>query len=308
MWFGRSRVQERAGDSDERSVTEPPVTGVGQPVPVNEADADQPAPNDDRTHPTSAIDALRAATSAAEWNASVPSPDAVSQIGRLHEMTLAAERRARRKLTTPGARRGVAGHARAVEAAALAMHGFTSYEGFAAIYEPPRSADETASESEATIARIRELLTELGVDPLDDPLEAAARVPDDARGRPRHSPRLARRRGERPAPAPVDDANTVAAAAASWLAAEPDTVEPVPGEPFAADPVVSEQVVEHLDITTAMASFAAPPAAATLPEPEAPAAPEPPTVAIPAFRGPRSRTAGRGARVDRDGRGRDPPR
>ena len=137
MWFGRSRVQERTGDTDETSVTERPPARLDIPAPI--------AP----PRSTSAIDALRAATNAAGSNASVPSPDDVSQIGRLHELTEAAERRSRRMLGTPGARRKLQ-QARAAEAAALEMHGFTSYEGFAAIYEPPRGADETASESEVT--------------------------------------------------------------------------------------------------------------------------------------------------------------
>ena len=185
IWFGRSRVQERPGDSDERSVTDKGssarLEGPGStdsPMPMDQTPT-PPMANPPAVPPTNtpksnapttrAIDALRAATDAAGSQLAQPSPDEVAQIGRLHEAVKTAERRARRTFATPGARRKLQ-YAIAAENAALQLHGFSTYEAFAAHYEPPPGDDET----DETIARIRVLLTELGVDPQDDPVQAAS--------------------------------------------------------------------------------------------------------------------------------------
>ena len=322
IWFGRSRVQERVGDTDERNVTERPSARMDEPP----ATGGTPAPRDDRATDVDkgpAIDALRAATNAAgsdaprpnapsfnassnspfdapvpntpNTNAPVPSPDAVSEIGRLHEMTLAAERRAKRLLGTPGARRKLQ-NARVAEAMSLQMHGFASYEAFAAIYEPERLAaslgDDSEMGSEETIARIRVLLTELGVDPLDDPLQAASvfltahegeiPAPSAARCRTAGSGTAGRR--DSVAEPALAEPLVAEPLVAEPLVAEVPVVEPVVAEvpvaePAVAEPLVAEpaeapmadHVVEHLDIAEVVANIGpAPTPAPELPAPERP--------------------------------------
>ena len=178
MWFGRSRVQDRAGDSDERSMTDraPMARRPDRPgstdaprrptgrrattTPQTAADA----PTATRARPTSG--AHRCAARGDRRRAARMSPATDARRG-LADRALArsdrvdAQRRARRAFATPGARRKLQ-YAIAAEDAALQLHGFTSYEEFAAALRADRRAN---AESDETIARIRELLTELGVDP-----------------------------------------------------------------------------------------------------------------------------------------------
>ena len=110
-WFGRSRVQDRTGDSDERGAMDDPAARRNDPDPRNdltpqragwvdekvvaaEGSSARAASNGrDSMEPDHgrAIDALRAATTAAGDGAVQPSIDDIAQIRRLHEMRLDAE-------------------------------------------------------------------------------------------------------------------------------------------------------------------------------------------------------------------------
>jgi len=193
-WFGRSRVQDRAGDSDERGVMDDPMAGRDDSTPNDDvpsrhsgwvdekvlasAQSASARPASNGSDPVAgdndhAIDALRAATSAAGERTEQPSIDDIAQVRRLHEMRVDAEHRSRRALIKPGARRKFQ-YALTAETAALRMIGFGSFEAFSAVYGAAPSADNGETESVETIARIQELLTELGVDPHGDPLRAAS--------------------------------------------------------------------------------------------------------------------------------------
>ena len=196
--FGRSRVQDRAVDSDDIPVTKEPSAGraPSAPDPATSFEATDAATNDltasaaamfanvNRTVPTyvdqkrvapdapgndRAIDALRAATTAAGTHQ--PSVDDIERIRNLHAMTADAERRSRRVVSKPGARRRYQ-YAFAAETAALQLLGFATYDEFVALHGASATASDAASDE--TIVRIRALLTELGVDPLGDPLRAAS--------------------------------------------------------------------------------------------------------------------------------------
>ena len=120
-----------------------------------------------------AIDALRAATTAAGTQPSQPTLDDIAQIRRLHETRLEAEHRARRPLPKPGARRKFQ-YALTAETAALRLIGFGSYEAFSAVYG---AADDAAAPTRNPTRRSRasrSCSTELGVDPHGDPLRAAS--------------------------------------------------------------------------------------------------------------------------------------
>jgi uncharacterized coiled-coil DUF342 family protein len=185
MWFGRSRVQDRAADSDERGVTDDASTRPSSTRPDDSTpDADTASQHsgwvDDRVLSTAAsndnggaIDALRAATTAAEAHAPQPTLDDITQIHRLHEMRVDAEQRSHRALAKPGARRRFQ-YALTAETAALRMIGFGSFDAFRTVYGSVIGADTSDTASGETIARIQELLTELGVDPHGDPLRAAS--------------------------------------------------------------------------------------------------------------------------------------
>ena len=192
MWFGRSRVQDRAGDSDTRGVTDDPTarsatTRDDESAPDADAAAEHSgwvdekvlsaaasAPDDATVFDNDrAIDALRAATTAAGTQTSQPTLDDIAQIHRLHDMRLEAEHRARRPLPKPGARRRFQ-YALTAETAALRLIGFGSYEAFSAVYGGATTTNGSDVDSTETIARIQELLDELGVDPHGDPLRAAS--------------------------------------------------------------------------------------------------------------------------------------
>ena len=186
--FGRSRVQDRAVDSDDIPVVDdqsranaavhgsngnadataphiaPPPTGtsfVTAPQPAEARDLEN-----DR-----AIDALRAATTAAGGHAPQPTTSDITRIHDLHATTADAERRARRVLSMPSASKKFQ-QALTTETEALRALGFSTYEAFATAHGTTPAIH--VSESDMTIARIRQLLTELGVDPLGDPLRAAS--------------------------------------------------------------------------------------------------------------------------------------
>ena len=91
---------------------------------------------------------------------------------RLHEVTVDARRRARRMLATPFARRKVH-DAVTEESDALHMVGFATFDEFAIVYSATPAVDDRHDENAETIARIAEILAEIGIDPSADPLEAA---------------------------------------------------------------------------------------------------------------------------------------
>lgn len=189
-WFGRGRVQERAADSDDRSV--PDDARTGPPAHSTETDSDATAPasasppyatnQDARSLAAAAgalraeresdrtISALRAATTAAGTQ---PTLAQITEVRRLHEATLEAARHPRRLGSKAGARRRLE-HAIAARTAALHEIGFTSFDEFTAVYGPTLSFDRGEPEADETIARICELLIELGVNPTADPLRAAS--------------------------------------------------------------------------------------------------------------------------------------
>jgi len=142
------------------------------------------APDDADGEDSDAIDALRAATTAVdaagaaetvgavEPRAPQLSPEHTAEIYRLHEVTLDARRRARRMLATPFARRKVH-DAVTEESDALHMIGFATFEEFAAAHSAQPAVDDAHDDNAETIARIAEILAEIGIDPSADPLEAA---------------------------------------------------------------------------------------------------------------------------------------
>ena len=119
-----------------------------------------------------AIDALRAATTAADTRMFELSSAQVAEICRLHEVTVDAQRRAGRMLATPSARRRLH-DAVTEEYDALHMLGFETFDEFATAYAATPSVDDRPEDSAETIARIAEILAEIGIDPSADPLAAA---------------------------------------------------------------------------------------------------------------------------------------
>jgi len=312
MWFGRSRVQDRAADSEERGVTDdhpstrpsPSRSNDSAPDPdvasehsgwVDDTVLSTPAANDNGR----AIDALRAATTAA-GQAPQPTLDDITQIHRLHEMRVDAEQRSRRALAKPGARRRFQ-YALTAETAALRMIGFGSFEAFNAAYGTVTGADNTDPASGETIARIQELLTELGVDPHGDPLQAASEFLTTHEGTGRDH-------------IPTPDAREGPAAVETAPAPEPETTfestsapRPEPARASNPTPTVEtasslEHAVEHLDITD-FAAIVMPPstidAGSTAPNEEAatpaPAAAEPDEDTSTAALGADTSVAGRSA-------------
>ena len=215
MRFGRSRVQDRARDSDVETVIDDPsaeteptadfARGPGdafahvdavQDAPPFEpahfvdshtitnaegartheaeaAEASAASAADDDADDSEAIDALREATSAADTRTLEVSPEHVVEIYRLHAVTVEAERRAGRILATPSARRRLH-DAVTEESDALHMLGFESFDEFAVAHSAaPAVAEHDENDNAETIARIAEILAEIGIDPSGDPLTAA---------------------------------------------------------------------------------------------------------------------------------------
>jgi predicted nucleic acid-binding Zn-ribbon protein len=207
MWFGRSRVQDRSEASDDLTPRQsgqqqpgkpqpgPPAGAPSRPAGPRSVSASAIDPNSfgaierqvdalDRTAPIApdgpsdsgyAIDALRAATTAAgareESARARPAPDYIAEVRRLHEASLEAASKSRR-LSRSRARR--LQDALADEAQALRALGFDSFEAFAAVYGATPEQDNSETESDETVMRICALLLELGIDPGNDPLQAAS--------------------------------------------------------------------------------------------------------------------------------------
>ena len=111
-------------------------------------------------------------------------PDAAA-VWRLHEAAEQQRRRAGKWFTRPNARREVR-EAQQAEQRALERLGFDTFEAFAAAHPSPALAPPAAEtraaapampdvtlDEDATMTRITEVLTSLGVDPGDDPLATA---------------------------------------------------------------------------------------------------------------------------------------
>jgi hypothetical protein len=143
-------TQEEEGDADPE--------GFG----VSELDANEP----------DAIDELRAATTAADARAPELSTERVVEIHRLHEVTVEAQQRVDRLLSTPRARRRLH-DAVTEESDALHMLGFASYDDFVTASAAMPTVEARRDDNAETIARIAEILAEIGIDPSADPLEAA---------------------------------------------------------------------------------------------------------------------------------------
>jgi predicted nucleic acid-binding Zn-ribbon protein len=233
IWFGRGRLQDRAEDSDDNSVTDdssndrasserPSSEPIGADPATGDADAAPATPTPifgtnrdarslaaaaDALHADResdrAISALRAATTAAGTQ---PTLAQITEVRRLHEMTIEAARRPRRFGSKASARRHLE-NAIAARAAALHQIGFDSFEAFSEVYGPTLTLDRAEPETDETIARICELLIELGVNPTADPLRAASEfltAHESELGEPPAT------QTQTPAPAAID---------ASWVAA-----------------------------------------------------------------------------------------
>ena len=211
MRFGRSRVQDRARNSDVETVTEEPSTtfeqsqefagsetqGFGasdspddaplwesslfvdshlltaaEGSDVTQIDANEPDSIGDDSIGDGAIDELRAATTAADARPDALSAQTATEICRLHEATVDAEQRAGRVLASPKSRRRLH-DAVTEESDALHMLGFSTFDEFATAYAALPTVEVRPDDSAETIARIAEILSEIGIDPSADPLEAA---------------------------------------------------------------------------------------------------------------------------------------
>jgi len=188
--FGRSRVQERAEDSDDTSVADDAPNAEQLGTTGTESEDAAPAgaspayaTNQDvrslaaaadamraERESDAAINALRAATTAAGVQ---PTLAQITEVRRLHEATIEAAGHQRRLGSKAGARRRLES-AIAARTAALNEIGFSSFEDFTSVYGPTLSLDHSEPEADETIARICELLIELGVNPTADPLRAAS--------------------------------------------------------------------------------------------------------------------------------------
>ena len=252
MRFGRSRVQDRARNSDVETVIEEPSAPVGQSHDLEDAQthAFDRTPDDAPPYESSlfvdshtltaaegtepegsavtktdaneldanepdAIDQLRAATTAADARTPGLSPERAAEVYRLHEVTGDAEMRAV-GCSRPRARRRLH-DAMTEESDALHMLGFASFDEFATAYAAMPTVEERHDDSAETIARIAEILAEIGIDPSADPLEAAReflavhedelcrcrRARNDCESADDHLGRPARRRSR--APVEIDD-------------------------------------------------------------------------------------------------------
>jgi len=189
-WFGRGRVQERAEDSDDTSVADDAPNAEQLGTTGTESEDAAPAgaspayaTNQDvrslaaaadavraERESDAAINALRAATTAAGVQ---PTLAQITEVRRLHEAAIEAASHQRRLGSKAGARRRLES-AIAARTAALNEIGFSSFEDFTSVYGPTLSLDHSEPEADETIARICELLIELGVNPTADPLRAAS--------------------------------------------------------------------------------------------------------------------------------------
>ena len=277
MWFGRSRVQDRAGDSDERGVIDDPTDRSA----ATRADESAPTPTRPRStragstrrcwrRPTSApgdpaaFDNDRAIDALARRDRPRPERsrrnrqlDDIAQIRRLHDMRIEAEHRARRALPKPGARRRFQ-YALTAEAAALRLIGFAFVRSVRAVYGG--TADRVApTQIPTTRSRaFEELLDELGVDPHDDPLRAASEfltthegATVDAAPTPAPPARSSstRPRDRAAAPEPDGDPRTGARGPEPMVATAPEVEPPSPkSSPSPTSRSRSEHIVESVDI------------------------------------------------------------
>src|SRR5205814_2022406 len=99
-------------------------------------------------------------------------PEQAAEIYRLHEVTGDAQRRASRILATPAVRRRLH-DAVTEESDALHMLRFVSFDEFAIVCSAVPAVVDQPEDNAETIARIAEILAEIGIDPSADPLEAA---------------------------------------------------------------------------------------------------------------------------------------
>jgi hypothetical protein len=167
-----------------------------------------------------------------------PSPEMIEAIRQVHERVLETERRTHRIIGAAAARR-VHHDTLVEESDALRAIGFESFSAFVAVYGDTAATEETAapgSEPRAelaeetageTIGRIRVLLSELGIEPGVDPLQAAKEFLDVV---------------ESPDTAPLDLASPTGEVAPPAPVAE---VAPVAEIPVVEEPVVEEPVVEE---------------------------------------------------------------
>jgi chromosome segregation ATPase len=153
--------------TDDAPAAPTPMFGTNQDARslAAAADALRADRESDRT-----ISALRAATTAAGTQ---PTLAQITEVRRLHEATIEAARHPRRFGSKASARRRLE-NAIARRTAALHEIGFSSFESFSDVYGPTLTLDRTEPEADETIARICELLIELGVNPTADPLRAAS--------------------------------------------------------------------------------------------------------------------------------------
>ena len=204
MWFGRSRVQDRAGDSDERGAMDDPTaarndstaglsTGraatldggstssvLARPIALGACRLRRPRPRRDARQ-RRAIDALRAATTAAGESRAAVARRRSRRFDRLHDMRLEAEHRSRRALAASRAR-GASCRTRSLRRpprCACRLRFVRSVRR--GLRRRPHRSDASAESATRRSRAFSELLTELGVDPQRRSPAGRERVPHDAR-------------------------------------------------------------------------------------------------------------------------------
>ncbi|MDQ1436001.1 MAG: hypothetical protein QOF59_2817, partial [Actinomycetota bacterium] len=188
-------ASERAADTDDASLTgDAPLTDdtPTDDTPTDETSTDDTPADDASTAvtedpPTSdtGTDDTSTAVAASDHisepgTVTPPSPETIEAIWSIHERVLEAERRTHRIIGAAAARR-VHQQTLLEEVDALHALGFDRFAEFAAVYgvalapgEPaPAAADDEPETAGETIGRIRVLLSELGIEPGVDPLQAA---------------------------------------------------------------------------------------------------------------------------------------
>ena len=204
IWFGWSRTQPAPLMTDDGDVDDAPSASdvAAEPAPPT------PGP----------LDALRDATTSS--SPSAPN-EAFLEVWKLHQHTIDADRKAHRLLAGAKARSEYH-EALVAEADALNKLGFENFNAFAAVHgaQPPVTGLAPVSNASQTVARIRVLLSELGVAPGDDPLRTAKEFLERVESAPSSAEseaaadKLASALGAPAIPPPFPDAGEAAAASA----------------------------------------------------------------------------------------------
>ena len=211
IWFGRGRLQDRAEDSDEH-----PVNGDAPNEPTDAAAQDtavrhrrerrdaRRSGTDLRNQPGRVVVGRRgrrdsrrigratARSTRCAWRPRPPVRNRRSR--RSPRCGVSTKPRSKPRVSRADSdrrRARVVGSRTRSRRARAALHeiGFDSFETFSEVYGPTLTLDRAEPETDDTIARICELLIELGVNPTADPLRAASEFLTDPRGGARCRPR-----------------------------------------------------------------------------------------------------------------------